>query len=690
MPKFIVIDHSICGLGGHYYEYARHVLEAAKDAGFEPVVATNRQFKADEAMSWRVHPVYRCGFWANQSPGRSASVARWTQKRLRNMYLRFQTRLVYSELGVLWMMRRQPRAYLRTRPGTISPFVLALLVAAACAFKTVTASAKLARRIVARAPSVLSGVTRCRNSSEAIGKRAIQALGANGWVRQILSDRSRARQFTWATRQLASREPIGAGDVVLLPTVSELELSALAEAFRRTPSLLEARWHLVFRRNVFPGSQPLPPASTPELLAMRNAFQRCADLHRNGVLSFYSDTEELSAHYQHATGLAFDTLPVPHTQRPADPEPGSLQICYLGDARTEKGFHHLPHIVGDLWRDYVKAGKLAFTIQANYNVPLGEPSAIVARGKLRQYKSDRLRLIESPLSSRDYWQVLRASGVNLLPYDRQNYFARSSGILAESLAAGVPVVVPAGTWMSRQIVDEIYRHRLSLGEQMQVVKTLSTDDLRPRIQGRPSAARRGDDWIVGATAWTKCQFAVQPLARVLLVSFSVAENSAADLFEVCLEQLSHDRLRSVKAFYYLEPGVERDRAALAIELGPGTVQIRLAFRNAADERELRLAGLRVEFLEPPPELENSPTGSVGLVYRSPEEIPGLLREMVEHHAHYRSTARKFSERWAARHNAPRLLRRLTQGDDSVPAAAASMAHRIAAEAAIFPIARRAA
>lgn len=685
MPKFIVIDHSICGIGGHYYEYARHVLGAAEEAGFDPVLATNRKFTPDEEIGWRVHPVYRCGFWANQSPPRWSIAARSAKKKLTETYLRCRTRLFYSELRVMWLMRRQARTYLRLRSRSISPPAMLLLIVLACLYKLGAASARGLRQTVPGSTYLSRVIGRFRARFHALRTRIARAIGPHGWALEMLADRYRARQFSRATLDLARSEPIGANDVVLLPTVSELELTALAETLRRLPALSQARWHLVFRRSVFPGSQPLPPASTTELTALRNAFQRCAELHRNGVLSFYSDTEELSEHYSLATGLAFKTLPIPHTSkrfaqaivgqaaeprnvrlesvtygRPAAAAAEPVRICYLGDARTEKGYQHLPHIVGDLWRDYVRAGKATFTIQSNYNVPLGEPAAIVARSKLRQYAGENVRLIETPLASHEYWDILLASGVNLLLYDRQNYYARSSGILAESLAAGVPVLVPAGTWMSRQIVDEIYSYRLSLCGQMQVVESLKAGDLRPRIPGRPaSAARRGDDWILGATEWTRCRLAVPPLAQVLSVSFSFENHCPADLIEVDVEQRGHDRLRAVKELHYLEPGVARHPAVLLVRLRPGMVQTRLALRSAADGRELRLAGLRVEFLDASSQLVGAPMGSVGVVYRSADELTGLLREMIQHHAHYRSTARRFSEQWAARHNAPRLVECLT-------------------------------
>ncbi len=60
MSKFILIDHSLDRIGGHYFEYALHVLKAAERAGFEVVLATNRRFRGSEKLPqhWTVCPPY--------------------------------------------------------------------------------------------------------------------------------------------------------------------------------------------------------------------------------------------------------------------------------------------------------------------------------------------------------------------------------------------------------------------------------------------------------------------------------------------------------------------------------------------------------------------------------------------------------------------------------------------------------
>jgi len=56
-------------------------------------------------------------------------------------------------------------------------------------------------------------------------------------------------------------------------------------------------------------------------------------------------------------------------------------------------------------------------------------------------------LIEEALDPHAYIALLANADLLLLPYDGAVYGTRSGGILAESLALGIPAVVPAGCWM---------------------------------------------------------------------------------------------------------------------------------------------------------------------------------------------------------------------------------------------------
>jgi glycosyltransferase involved in cell wall biosynthesis len=126
-----------------------------------------------------------------------------------------------------------------------------------------------------------------------------------------------------------------------------------------------------------------------------------------------------------------------------------VHVVYLGDARTEKGYHWLPRLV----RDAMAANlPVRFTIQSNFNVPSGEPAAARARQELESLARDApITLLLQPLNSEQYRRLLFDADVVLLPYDREAYRSRSSGVFAEALAAGKPLIVPKGTWMAGEL-----------------------------------------------------------------------------------------------------------------------------------------------------------------------------------------------------------------------------------------------
>jgi glycosyltransferase involved in cell wall biosynthesis len=126
-----------------------------------------------------------------------------------------------------------------------------------------------------------------------------------------------------------------------------------------------------------------------------------------------------------------------------------LHIVYLGDARSEKGYARLPQLVLD-----AAAAQLSvrFTIQSNFSVPGGEGRTAKARARLSSLPLDYcVNLITEPLAGDAYRRLLLEADVVVLPYDAEAYASRSSGVFVEALAAGRPVIVPAGTWMAAEL-----------------------------------------------------------------------------------------------------------------------------------------------------------------------------------------------------------------------------------------------
>ena len=56
----------------------------------------------------------------------------------------------------------------------------------------------------------------------------------------------------------------------------------------------------------------------------------------------------------------------------------------------------------------------------------------------------------------------------------------------------------------------------------------------------------------------------------------------------------------------------------------------------------------------------SAEGAVGRIVADPTEAPRLVREMIEHHEHYRRTSAEFATTCRARHHAAEVLRHLLE------------------------------
>jgi hypothetical protein len=468
------------------------------------------------------------------------------------------------------------------------------------------------------------------------------------------------RRFAKDTLRLFARIPLEEEDVVLLPTMSDIEMLGLVRAFARRRTLLIARWFLVFRRDVFTrraqGAQ-----LTPRQAALRAALFECISHPHAERVFLCTDTEELAAQYQRLAPKRFLVLPIPHTRPPPMVRGTSgppLQVLYLGDARFEKGYHHLPALVQDLWSELVAPGRVRFVVQSNYNVPLGEPKAVVARAQLEAYPSDRVQLIKKPLASDEYWRVLAQSDICLLLYDRDQYWARSSGILAESLAAGIPVIAPTGTWMSRQFVGEMYRFQLGLRERMALVQTKRGRELMQRVHARPDVGfAASDDWRVGGGhAWSYSWVGVPPESTHLLLSCRLDRNAAGAALDLHIDQLDGDGERVAFRSQLLEGALENSPCTVLLRLNPAAHELWVGLRNANAEDRLNVDDVRLDFLR---DQDPTPLGAVGLVYTHPDEVSGLVREMVKHYGHYRRTAVDFAARFYDRHNADGLVAKLS-------------------------------
>ena len=664
------------------YEYAVHVLGAAEKAGYQPVLGANRGFTGQGEKNWLIYREYELEFW---SEPKKQQLRRPQAKWIRRIWFLGRCKLRFSGLGLAWLGRTDWAKYLARRPHGLAGFLthalgLLLIVATKALrlaglllllpFWAVTLPLLAVRELLGRLvrPPLFQHYVRAFvlelrtyvEFAKALTRSAGSLHGAAG------KEPSRVREgvaaaFGRDTKNLFGKVDLQPGDVVFLPTVSHRDLLGLLELFRAGQLSAGASWHFLFRRNLYPGTLEDSPDCREETAEISNAFQTFQKEIGAHKVFFYTDSAELTRQYEGLGTFRFHTLSIPHTYSARDPSDheGPLRVTYLGDARREKGYHLLPRIVADL-RPEALAGKLRFVFQSNYNVPGGEPEAVVARGQLESFPESMVSLYKQALPTADYKALLLSSDITILPYDRSSYGARSSGVLVESLAAGIPVIVPAGTWLSRHLLTAGYADRQErLRDEMREIESFGQSSLSWCCHGTTDVSAFVDGKLrAGFESKAFCWLDVPESATHLLFTVRFSRPPLDGCFyitELGEDDLELGHMRRI----HLQGSANQGKCSVVCRLASQARKLWVALGSAQENAHVQIEDTRVDLLRQPPG-QSIPSGAAGLAYQDVEEIPELIREIADHYPYYRRTAAEFAKQWRGFHNADRLLADIAQ------------------------------
>lgn len=676
MFKFVLIDQSLTDVGGHHYEYARRVLGAAEAAGYRPVLAANRKCKQSDVDGVAVHPVYQFGFWDQPAGANWGKRLARISRRLAGRWFSIKLALLLSPWGALWSQRHDAAQCLPlARTGPVRD---RLILMAAFGVLWMACVARVAARIAVAAIPFTGYLARVRaefrqSAPQALGPVMAILRRPGVFARWLLGQR-KTKAFAADTRRLLSRLSLEDGDVIFIPTIEPNEMLGISMLFQQMPEAMRPSWHLLYRRNIYTGRDADYSTADEGLRSLRNAFRQFNDGRGAARVFFYTDTDQLTDQYNRLGAVQFATLPIPvdaeyaaprsraedaATRQPAS-QTAPLCVSYVGDARPEKGYHHLPRLVQDVWCDTVVEGRARFRFQSNFHTEHGEPRAIVARAQLASCPSDFVQLLLKPLASDEYRELIVNSDLMLVLYDRDNYYARSSGVFAEAMAAGVPAIVPGGSWMALALADAIDAHHAALLQRSDIRRIeVNGVELNWRSDGlRDDQTLIDGELRLGGQRDRLCHLDVPGESNYLLVEFRDRSVVGGNFVQLAVECQAQDAAPSGKrpsAAKAMIGGRPEQRASALFTLPAGAEHIALRWRGAFTHKTISLTDIRFHFLESPSEL---PRGAAGAVYTDPGEIADALREVVRHAQHYRTTAHQKSLTWAAFHEPDNLVRQL--------------------------------
>lgn len=238
------------------------------------------------------------------------------------------------------------------------------------------------------------------------------------------------------------------GDCVLVPTTTENHLAGFLgwmKGFDPSEAPLFVV-HLMFPSGVAVDAAGRSSVEDP----LRALFYRLADrVGQEGgpPVHLFASGGQHAAEFSALLGRAIAPHPLPIRPEPGAAAAPQRALLFAGDARIDKGVALLPALLPRLaaanpdWR---------FAAHVNAAQAWGEARAAAEALPGLRAGAPNIEVTSGRLAATAYLDLLRGARIALFPYDPALYRRKSSGVLWEAISLGLPVVVPAGTWLENE------------------------------------------------------------------------------------------------------------------------------------------------------------------------------------------------------------------------------------------------
>lgn len=673
MSRLIIVDQSLKGLGGHHFDYTLQIARAAASRQCEVIVATHRKFRGCSRLDHfaRIHPVFRNTTYSRFSLlaglramfGRPPLELGPSSPRKRSLcFTETQTDGSQASWKLLWDRQRQ--WYRQCRQWADQRWA------------GVRESAGRGRVVKAFAAD-------CQQFFRSIGLHegdhvffpTISDLDLAGLLNYWMSN-PESHQPTWHMqfhfdvfvgrspdfrRQLGNVAPLRD----LFEDIEDAVPSYQLNYYATTDAIAE-QYQRLSRRRI---NELAYPVSDGFLLdssfsRSRQGFplvSRHAERRSSATLAPGYDTDLLGGAAvdfridRDAGEVTSQNFMQPNDviQPMLDDSYQGIPIVVAGGVRDEKGQACLGDLLGEMNHQLFEPGLGYLVCQRKSATRWWKRNVFhfTEESDLTPSVWDRsICYLPHPLEPKQYQKMIRNTGIGLLAYDRESYAHRRAGIFGEYLAAGVPVLVPAGTWMADQMQERQRQYLSTIRESAAMCHRWRIEQLDWADWNVPSAGGTVsfDGRDVPAYAWSPMFPAIESSDMHASVRFDWQWPREHGTY--CKVQLlfhsSDQRVLGSASAVLGRCGTE-GRCETLFAIPPGTSSIRLGFSNAYDERNASIQNLRVELLRTEGPV---PRGAVGLSFDQFDQIPELLSEMCRNHDHYRATAQDFSGSWYEGHD----------------------------------------
>ncbi len=661
MKKFILIDQSIKDSGGHHLEYALRVMKAAKSMGFTSILATNTLCnKIESEHIDTVDRAFTHTFWENYQ---SESINLTPKER------RFLNTIETAFAQALYALMRSPLgfAYIAASQGLRLTDMFSRY-GTATSGNRLSAMAIVTGYCLARINRISQRVSIFMRRFSFLTRRIrrISFLAFVGFFGIVLSPiilpyivlrwgrffgraDAHAAKFSDNLQRMLIRVDAEDGDIVFIPTLGNVELFGAGVCIESFP-ITHLTWHFLFRRNIFHGREPLYQGQIEQQFKTLQFFSAFKQRITDHKIYFYTDTEALTEQYNRLAVFEFKTLPIPldETLQRSEDVRDQLNIVYIGDARDEKGFPLLARLVADLRAAGYSKGDIRFVFQSNFNVPGGESGSRISLAQLSMESAEWVSLFEGPFESDQYTAIINSADVILIPYDNDSYYARSSGVFAEALAAGIPVVSSNKSWMSQELlrINQDYYCRLLQTEN--ILQSVLFNDLKHRsnLLIRPRTHKLYV-WLL-----IEIEQLFEKPGQFIDIRWkcSPLHIKKSDKNANFYNHFTIDQRNSNSYALLRLPAKERLLLQFEIDNGSGG-------RYSISRTSTDALSIAVHELDLP---ADTPLFQLGALFCQDEDLSSAVIEVLEHHEQYLTHTLKYRHKWVAFHNSEVLVKMLDE------------------------------